>query len=120
MKLSAMPASVDSSAARGVALRRRSAIGAHAELDDARGEGGEESRLPRDARRIRRAGRDRQRLRRQHHEEHVREERDGVDAVGQRADVGAAGARRQALGLEARRATFPTRIEIAAPGRMRP
>jgi hypothetical protein len=41
-----------------------------------------------------------ERLRRQHHEEHVGEERHGVDAVGQRADVLTAGPRRKRASLE--------------------
>ena len=41
-----------------------------------------------------------ERLRRQHDEEDVREERDGVDAVRQRADVAAARARRQPSRLD--------------------
>ena len=65
------------------------------ELDDPRHERREQARLPRDARRIRGAGLFGERLRRQHDEEDVREERDGVDAVRQRADVAAARARRQ-------------------------
>ncbi len=62
------------------------------QFNRARAEGGEESRLPGDARGIGRAGLNGQHLRRQHHQEHVRDERDGIDAVRQRADVGAAGA----------------------------
>ena len=100
MKLSAMPASVESSAARGVDLRSRSATGAHAssmtpEANVAKSPACHATRAG-----SARAGRDRQRLGRQHHEEHVREERDRVDAVGQRADVGPAGALRQPLRLE--------------------
>ena len=77
-----MPASVESSAARGVARRTRSATKRAGELDEPRAEAGDAGpparrRAP-DRRRPRRRG---ERLRRQHDEEHVREERDGVDAV---------------------------------------
>ena len=89
MKVSAMPASVESSAARGVDLRIRSATKAPAELDEARADAGDEPGLPGDACGIGRAGGLGGELRRQHHQEDVGEQRDGVDAVGQRADVGA-------------------------------
>ena len=76
MKPSAMPASVESSAARGVALRTRSATNAHAELDDARARTSRSS----PACHATRAGSAAPAafasgLRRQHHQEHVREER---------------------------------------------
>ncbi len=70
------------------------------ELDDPRHERREQARLPGDARRIRGARLFGERLRRQHHEKDVREERDRVDAVGQRADVAAARARREPSRLE--------------------
>jgi len=70
------------------------------ELDQSRAQRREESRLPRDARGIRGAGSRRQRLRRQHDEEHVREQRHRVDAVGKRADVGASRALGEPLRLQ--------------------
>ena len=90
MKLSAMPASVESSAARGVALRTRSATNAPPSSMTPEPTRREQPRLPRDARRIGGAHALGERLGRQHHQEHVGEERDRVDAVRQRADVVAA------------------------------
>ena len=100
MKPSAMPASVESSAARGVALRTRSAKGAAASSMMP-----EQSVATRPACHAMRDGiggarRRGQRLRRQHDQEDVREERHRVDAVRQGADVGAAGALGQAAGLK--------------------
>ena len=60
----------------------------------------QQSRLPRDERRIGRARALGERLGRQHDEEDVGEERDGVDAVGKGADVVAAGALREAARLD--------------------
>ena len=96
----AMPASVDSSAARGVAFRTRSATKAAASSMTPEQKRGDQSRLPRDARGIGGAGGRRERLGRQHDQEHVGDERHRVDAVRQRADVGAAGALGQPPGLE--------------------
>ena len=79
----------------------------------------EQPRLPGDARRVGGARALGERLGRQHDQEHVGEERDGVDAVGQRADVVAAGALREPPRLD-RVAELPTRIEIAAAGSTRP
>ena len=69
-------------------------------LDDPRHERCEQARLPGDARRIGGAGLFGERLRRQHDEKDVREERDGVDAERERADVAAARARRQPSRLD--------------------
>ena len=70
------------------------------QLDDPRRQRREQSRLPGDARRIGHAGPLRQHLGRKHDEEDVREERDGVDAVGQRADVVASGSLASAARLD--------------------
>ena len=91
MKLSAMPASVERSAARGVAFRTRSATNAAASSMTPGHERREEARLPCDERRVGRARALGERLGGQHDQEDVGEERDGVDAIGQRADVVAAG-----------------------------
>ncbi len=56
-------------------------------FDQAGDEGREQARLPRDERRVGRTGPLRERLCREHDQKHVGEERDRVDAVGQRADV---------------------------------
>ena len=103
MKPSAMPASVESSAARGVALRTRSATNAPPssmmpEANVASSPACQATRAGSGS-----AGSFGERLRRQHDEEHVREERDGVDAVGQRADVRAARALREPLAPGSRR-----------------
>jgi hypothetical protein len=86
MKPRAMPASVERRAARGVALRTRSATNAAA--SSMIPEHGDEARLPRDARRVRGACGRRERLGGKHDQEHVGDQRHGVDAVRQRADVG--------------------------------
>ncbi len=98
MKLSAMPARVDSKAARGVALRIRSATSAREELDDSRAKRGHEPGLPGDPRRVGKPELLREGFRRQHHQEHVSEEGDGVDPVGEGAHVGPS----RALGQSAR------------------
>jgi hypothetical protein len=99
MKLSEIPASDDSSAASGVTsdpLRDRRG----SKLENPRAQRREESRLPGDARGIGGAGGGRDGFRRQHDEEHVREERHRVDAVRQRTDIGPARAPGQPLRLQ--------------------
>ena len=100
MKPSAMPASVERSAARGVALRTRSATNAAASSMMP-----EQSVATSPACHAMRAGSAApaalgERLGGQHHEKHVRDERDRVDAVRQRAHVGASRALGQLLRLE--------------------
>ena len=112
MNPSAMPASVESSAARGVDLAHPLRDERAGELDHARAECGDQSGLPRDARRVGQPGLRRERLRRQHHQKHVREERHGVDAVRQRADVGASGALGELLRL-------PRVVDVADENRHR-
>ncbi len=102
MKLMAMPASVDRSAARGVCRRMQSATKEPRELD--RGPRRGRTASPTCQASVRRCarvdaalmGRE---LHRQHHQEDVGEEGHGVDAVGQGGDVGAAGAGRELLCL---------------------
>ncbi|MCX4246983.1 hypothetical protein [Paraliomyxa miuraensis] len=84
--------------ARGVAAQRVGHPGPR-EFDESRSQRGHQARLPRHARGVLRSRRGGRQLGRQHHQEHVGEQRDRVDPVGQRADVVAAFGLGQALGL---------------------